>query len=137
MVIEKDAVSKIYTANESAVACDSDAFHSAGNEPISSSGPATGDGPEIGTIAGKHAMRRLPSRMAPVLFGLVLTFLMTSIVSLIATVLAIGFVPGMPARWLGSWMTSWAVAFPAILVFGPVVRRLVSRLVEPAVPDRL
>jgi hypothetical protein len=76
-------------------------------------------------------MRRLPNRLSPVLFGLFLTFLMTAVVSLIATVLAIGFVPGMGERWIVSWMTSWAVAFPAILVFGPVVRRFVARLVEP------
>lgn len=79
-------------------------------------------------------MRRLPPRMANPLFGLILTFAMTSVVSLIATVMAIGFVPGMPLRWLGSWMMSWAVAFPTILVFGPLVRRLVARLVEPAAP---
>jgi Protein of unknown function (DUF2798) len=103
---------------------------------MSSQRPASNAGPEIGTLAGIHAMRRLPNRMASVLFGLILTFFMTSIVSLIATVLAIGFVPGMPARWFGSWMTSWAVAFPAILVFGPIVRRLVARLVEQAAPDR-
>lgn len=73
----------------------------------------------------------IPARFAPVLFGLMLSGLMSLIVSGVATVRTLGLAPGFPAQWLLSWLPSWGVAFPTVLVVAPLVRRLVARLTVP------
>ncbi|WP_411837639.1 DUF2798 domain-containing protein [Paracoccus sp. ME4] len=70
----------------------------------------------------------IPARFAPVLFGLILSGLMSSLVSGIATLRAVGLVQGIGGLWLGNWLSSWAVAFPAVLIVAPATRRLVARL---------
>ena len=64
-------------------------------------------------------------------FGLLLSGLMSFLVSGIATARALGLSDGFVANWLTAWLGAWAVAFPAMLVVAPVVRRLVARLCEP------
>lgn len=75
----------------------------------------------------------IPPRFAPIVFGLILSGLMSCIVSGIATVKAIGLTEGMPAQWMESWAFSWAVAFPSVLIIAPLARRVVSRLTRPEV----
>lgn len=73
----------------------------------------------------------IPHRYAPVLFGLILSGLMSAIVSAIATVRTVGFAPDLVSVWAGSWATSWAVAFPTVLVVAPLTRRVVGALTRP------
>ncbi len=73
----------------------------------------------------------IPARFAPVLFGFILSGLMSLIVSGIATVRSLGFVANVPSVWTSSWMASWLVAFPIVLVLAPLTRRLVARLTAP------
>lgn len=70
----------------------------------------------------------IPARYAPVLFGFLLSGLMSLIVSAIATYRAPGLVQGFAGLWLGGWLSSWLIAFPTVLVVGPLTRRLVGRL---------
>lgn len=77
---------------------------------------------------------RLPQRFAPVLFGLLLSGLMSFIVSGIATLKALGPVPGMPGAWMSAWVAAWLVAFPTVLVVAPLVRRIVAALTAPTPP---
>ncbi|MFN3644272.1 MAG: DUF2798 domain-containing protein [Gemmobacter sp.] len=70
----------------------------------------------------------IPARFAPILFGLILSGLMSCIVSGIATVRAVGLPPGFFALWMGAWAPSWAVAFPAVLLIAPLARRIVGAL---------
>jgi hypothetical protein len=70
----------------------------------------------------------IPSRYAPILFGLILSGLMSLIVSGIATLRALGFGSGFVGNWLTAWAFSWAVAFPTVLIVAPLTRRLVGRL---------
>nr|WP_074445572.1 DUF2798 domain-containing protein [Saliniramus fredricksonii] len=72
--------------------------------------------------------KKLPKSFAPVLFGLLLSGLMSLIVSGIATARALGLGPDFPMAWLISWLGSWAVAFPTVLVVAPFVRRIVARV---------
>ena len=74
----------------------------------------------------------IPARFAPVLFGLILSGLMSLMVSGIATFRSLGPVEGFVLLWLGAWIPSWSVAFPAVLVVAPITRRLVARLTAPA-----
>ena len=65
------------------------------------------------------------ARLEPVLFGFVLSGLMSLVVSGIATFRAAGAT--WMSLWPGAWITAWAVAFPVVLVAAPVARRMVRR----------
>lgn len=69
-------------------------------------------------------------KFAPVVFGFVLSALMSLIVSGIATVRTAGLIDTLPSLWLGAWLMSWLVAFPVVLIVAPMARRVVQRLVK-------
>jgi hypothetical protein len=71
----------------------------------------------------------IPKRLEAVAFGLLLSGLMSFLVSGLSTILAAGIDSGLPALWLRAWLSSWAVAFPAVLVVAPFVRRILHRIV--------
>lgn len=73
----------------------------------------------------------IPARFAPILFGLILSGLMSCMVSGIATLRAVGFVSGLFGQWMTSWAFSWAVAFPVVLVVAPFTRKVVGALTRP------
>ncbi|QXM24584.1 DUF2798 domain-containing protein [Elioraea tepida] len=75
---------------------------------------------------------RLPARYGPVLFGFLLSGLMSLVVSGIATLKALGPVREMPGAWIGAWAIAWTIAFPTVLVVAPLVRRIVAAVTEPA-----
>lgn len=72
----------------------------------------------------------MPARFAPVLFGFILSALMSLLVSGIATLRNAGLVDGFAAIWFGAWLPSWLVAFPVVLVVAPIARKLVALLVR-------
>lgn len=73
----------------------------------------------------------IPARLAPCLFGLILSGLMSCIVSGLSTFRAVGAADGVFGIWMGNWAVSWATAFPVVLVVAPVTRRIVARLTAP------
>jgi len=72
----------------------------------------------------------VPNKLAPALFGLILSGLMSWIVSGISTYRAAGLGPGFVGLWTSTWLTAWLVAFPVVLVVAPLARRAVNVLVE-------
>ena len=70
-----------------------------------------------------------PKKFAPVLFGLILSGLMSFLVAGISTFRAVGLIPGYPSVWIGAWLTAWLFAFPIVLFVAPITRRVVQRLV--------
>lgn len=72
----------------------------------------------------------MPPRFAPILFGFVLSALMSFIVSGIATVRNAGLVDGFLNLWINAWIPSWIIAFPTVLIVAPMARRLVGMLVK-------
>jgi hypothetical protein len=74
---------------------------------------------------------RLPNSAQPYLFALFLSGIMSLLVSGIATMRAVGLEDALIWKWLTAWAVSWAVAFPGVLVFAPLARKLVARLMEP------
>jgi hypothetical protein len=72
----------------------------------------------------------IPARFAPILFGLILSGLMSFIVSGLSTYRALGFVEGFVHIWAGNWAVSWAIAFPTVLVVAPITRKIVAKLVR-------
>lgn len=70
----------------------------------------------------------IPARFAPLLFGAILSVIMVGVVSGFVLATTRGFHAGFAAQWLRSCLTTWPVAFPAVTVVSPWVRRLVARL---------
>lgn len=69
-------------------------------------------------------------RLAPILFGFVLSALMSFVVSGIATFRNAGLADGFFGLWISAWLLSWLIAFPVVLVVAPVARRFVGMLVK-------
>ncbi|MFN3400408.1 MAG: DUF2798 domain-containing protein [Ferrovibrio sp.] len=69
-------------------------------------------------------------RFAPVVFGFVLSALMSFIVSGIATLRTAGLSETFLQLWLGAWLPSWLAAFPVVLVVAPLARKAVAKLVR-------
>jgi hypothetical protein len=74
----------------------------------------------------------LPKKLAPTLFGLLLSGMMSLLVSGLATWRATGLAPGFVVSWAGAWLLAWPIAFPAVLLAAPLARRAVNRLVADA-----
>jgi hypothetical protein len=70
---------------------------------------------------------RLHSRYAPILFGALLSAIMVSIVSACVILINQGTTEFM-YHWIKSVITAWPVAFPAVLMVAPLVRKLVMKL---------
>ena len=73
----------------------------------------------------------IPKKLAPVFVGLILSGFMSLIVSGVATVRILGPGPTFLWDWLSGWSIAWAVAFPVILLAGPVTRRMVASVTRP------
>lgn len=73
----------------------------------------------------------IPARYAFILFGFILSGLMSCLVSGLSTFRALGLTPDFGMLWLGNWAASWATAFPIVLVVAPVTRRIVGWLTAP------
>ena len=76
----------------------------------------------------------MPARYAPILFGFILSALMSFLVSGIATFRNAGLVDGFFNIWVSAWLPSWLIAFPVVLVVAPIARRLVGVLVKAPAP---
>jgi hypothetical protein len=71
---------------------------------------------------------KLPARYAPILFGALLSAIMVAIVSAFVLATTQGLAPGFLAQWLRSCATTWPVAFVAVTLVAPQVRRVVARV---------
>ncbi len=71
----------------------------------------------------------IPARFAPILFGFLLSGMMSFLVSGLSTLRALGMGSNFAQAWMGNWAISWATAFPVVLVVAPITRRIVARLV--------
>ncbi|MEM1317149.1 MAG: DUF2798 domain-containing protein [Pseudomonadota bacterium] len=70
----------------------------------------------------------IPARLEPIIFGLLLSGMMSFIVSGVATALALRAVD--MGAWISAWLSSWLIAFPAVLIVAPLVRRILQGLVK-------
>ena len=72
----------------------------------------------------------IPARFAAIVFGFILSGLMSCLVSAIATARVSGVDHMFVQHWMAAWLPSWTVAFPAVLIVTPITRRLVARLIR-------
>ena len=73
----------------------------------------------------------VPARFSPVLFGALLSIIMVAIVSGFVLAMNQGLQPGFASQWLRSCVTTWPVAFAAVTLVAPWVRRVVARVTSP------
>ena len=73
---------------------------------------------------------KLSAKYATVVIPFILSFLMSGLISLINIIHNIGFVDHFATVWVSAWIFSWCVAFPAVLILLPIVRRITARLVD-------
>ena len=70
----------------------------------------------------------IPAKYGHFLFSFLLSGKMSLLVAFIATVKTLGFPEGFIGLWLSSWVSSWVIAFPAVLIIAPIVRRIVGKV---------
>lgn len=63
-------------------------------------------------------------------FGFFMSLLMSGIMSLVISIFNVGLVSDIVSIWLRAWAFAFAVAFPTILVVGPLVHRLVEMVLK-------
>jgi hypothetical protein len=71
---------------------------------------------------------RISARFAPIVFGALLSAIMTGIVSAFVLTFSQGLHPGFFAQWLKSCALTWPIAFPTVTLVAPWVRRVVGRI---------
>jgi hypothetical protein len=74
--------------------------------------------------------KKLPVGSQFIVFPLILSLLMSGVVSTIATLMVVGLEWSALPKILRSWAFSYVIAFPASVLVMPVVRRIVSVIVE-------
>ncbi len=70
----------------------------------------------------------IPKKFAPLLFGLILSGLMSLLVSGVSTYNAAGPGPRFMALWISAWLAAWLIAFPVVLVIAPLTHQAVQLL---------
>lgn len=73
----------------------------------------------------------IPKKYAPLLSAIFLSGLMSFLLSGVAIVRVAGLGPSIVSPWLDAWWHAWLVAFPAVIILVPLVRRAVERLTAP------
>jgi hypothetical protein len=71
---------------------------------------------------------KIPARYSNLLFGGMLSIIMVTIISGTVVFINQGFDSEFFVRWFRGFITAWPVAFPAVLVVAPFVRRVVTRI---------
>lgn len=78
---------------------------------------------------------KLPAKYAAWIMPLFLSGLMSGTISMINLWKNLGYIDGFFIRWLGIWLFSWIVAYPTVLIFLPIVRRLTGVFVDMTPPN--
>jgi len=62
------------------------------------------------------------------LFSLFISGMMSFLVSGVATYRALGLSDTFMGSWFAAWLPSWGVAFAAVLLVGPLARKMATAL---------
>ena len=72
---------------------------------------------------------QIPKKYTGLLFAFVMPLLMACLMSGVLTAVFAGFDNQFFANWFNDFVHAWPIAFPAILVITPLVRKIVDALV--------
>lgn len=70
----------------------------------------------------------IPARYGPILFGAILSGLMSLLVSGISTFRVTGSGTSFLGDWASSWLAAWPIAFPVVMLAAPLTRKIVRLL---------
>jgi len=73
-------------------------------------------------------IRRLPSRYAPVAYGIIQAAVTTGVASAIATSRVTAMSVAWMADWLATWAMAWAAMLPVVVLAAPLIKRLVQAI---------
>jgi uncharacterized membrane protein len=73
-------------------------------------------------------MARLPTRHAPLAYGVIQVAITTAVATGIAICQSVGFSQNALLKWVGAWLASLLVMLPLVVVISPLVQRLVKAL---------
>lgn len=73
---------------------------------------------------------RISAKYGNLLFGALLSTIQVAIISAAVAMIDSGYSAELPQRWLRGFTTAWPIAFPSVLIFAPLVRRIVARLTD-------
>lgn len=73
----------------------------------------------------------IPAKYGPILFGAILSGLMSLLVSGISTFRTLGLTANFARDWAGAWLAAWPVAFPVVVLVAPLTRKVVQSLIAP------
>lgn len=72
----------------------------------------------------------IPSRYSPYVFSFFMSLLMSGVMSFCITALNLGWVNNLLLLWLKAWSAAFVIAFPTIVLVTPLVRKLVSLVIN-------
>ena len=72
----------------------------------------------------------IPEKYGPILFGAILSGLMSLLVSGISMFRAIGPATSFFSLWVSAWLTAWLVAFPVVVLVAPLARKVEQCLIR-------
>lgn len=73
---------------------------------------------------------KLPAKYVGLIMPLFLSGLMSAALSMMNMLINLGFIEHFFSKWLFTWLLSWMMAFPTVLIFLPIVRRLTGLIVD-------
>ncbi|MDP4536107.1 DUF2798 domain-containing protein [Alkalimonas collagenimarina] len=71
-----------------------------------------------------------PAKLQPLVFAFIMSGFMAFLMSGILTLLNLGWFSGFLSAWLQAYVVAHACAFPLVLVFAPLSRKLTTKLVK-------
>lgn len=75
-------------------------------------------------------LMKIPKKYTNILFAFVMSLLMAFIMSGVLTALFAGIDQQFIAHWLRAFIHAWPVAFPAVLIVAPIVRKIVTAFTD-------
>ena len=72
----------------------------------------------------------LDKKYQNIVFSFFMALFMSGIMSFVISVFNLGIIDGIFIKWLQAWAFAFAVAFPTIIVVGPIVRKVVSLVIK-------
>ena len=78
---------------------------------------------------------KLPAKYATWIMPLLLSCLMSAAISMFNLWKNLGVIDGFFSKWFPIWLLSWAIAYPTVLIFLPIVRRLTGLIVNLTPPE--
>lgn len=75
-------------------------------------------------------IKLIPKKYTPYVFSFFMALLMSCIMSLVISIFNVGLAENILSIWLKAWGFAFIVAFPIVTFISPIVRKLVSLVVE-------